>query len=70
MNLPKMKSQPVRKRGFEPHQWQIIRLTFESFGFELGVSMQETEVLYIEAACPGQAMPGAAQMLEIKMSRE
>lgn len=56
---------PVRKIGFELHEWNFNRLLFASHGIEFSVSDALVEQIFWENACPGLALPYAAELLNL-----
>lgn len=54
----------AKKNGLEILQTQYMRLLYETLEIELDVSYEEAEEIFWDAAWPGEAMPGAANMLE------
>lgn len=54
----------AKKQGFEILQSQFMRLLYETLEIELDISYEEAEEVFWDAAWPGEAMPGAAEMLK------
>lgn len=54
---------PVRKMGFELHEWPLNRLLFESHGIEFTIDEAQIEQIFWENACPGAVVLHADEML-------
>ena len=52
-----------RHSGWELHEHQMLRLKYDLLGLTFHLPLEEIEKLLWRAACPGEAMPGAAGML-------
>ena len=52
-----------RHSGWEPHEHQMLRLKYDLLGLTLDVSLAEAEEILWTAVSPGEAMPGAQEML-------
>lgn len=61
---------PVRKMGFELHEWTLNRLLFESHGITFSVSEACVEQIFWENACPGAVMPYAPELLNFLHAQE
>ena len=55
---------PVRRMGFELHEWPLNRLLFGSHGIVFSLDDAQIEQIFWENACPGAVMPYAAQLLD------
>ena len=53
----------ARHSGAELHQHQQLRLKYEALGLTFDLPMEELEALLWTATTPGEAMPGAVDML-------
>lgn len=53
----------ARHGGVEPHEHQQLRLKYESLGLRFDLPLGELEKLLWTATTPGEAMPGAPDML-------
>lgn len=53
----------LRNSGIEIHEWQFMRLIYESLGIEFSISYPELEEIEWNAASMGAVMPHAEQML-------
>ena len=53
----------------ELHEWQFLRLAYESLGLEFSLSWAELEEIEWNAASPGAAMPHAEEMLDALNAR-
>lgn len=53
----------ARHGGVEPHEHQQLRLKYESLGLRFNLPLGELEKLLWTATTPGEAMPGAPDML-------
>ena len=58
-----------RHSGWELHEHQSLRLKYDLLGLTLDVSMDEAEDILWTAASPGEAMPGAQEMLACLTAR-
>ncbi len=55
--------QGLRESGIEIHEWQFMRLAYESLGIKFCISYPELEEVIWDAISPGAVMPGADKML-------
>ena len=53
----------ARHGGVELHEHQQLRLKYDALGLTFSLPMEEVEILLWTATTPGEAMPGAADML-------
>ena len=53
-----------RHAGWELHEHQQLRLKYETLGLKFDLPLAEIEKLLWTATTPGEAMPGAPEMLE------
>ncbi len=58
------KYEVCRKQGFEPHEWQFMRLKYEYLGIELDISYAEAEKILWNNVSWGACMPLAEEMLD------
>ena len=56
--------QPCRDLGFELHEWQGLRATYEFFGLTFTLPMEELECILWDAVSLGEQVPGASSMLD------
>lgn len=54
----------VKAMGAEVHQYQFMRIAYESLGLEFDLPCEELEIIEWNAASPGVTIPYAAEMLE------
>lgn len=54
---------PVRRMGFELHEWPLNRLLFGSHGIGFSLEDAQIEQIFWENACPGRVMPHTAELL-------
>ncbi len=54
----------LRGGGIEIHEWQFMRLAYESLGITFCKPYEELEEIIWNAISPGAMMPGAAEMLD------
>lgn len=53
-----------KRMGAEVHQWQFMRLVYESMGLEFSLSYEELEGMEWNAASQGAVVPHADEMLQ------
>lgn len=58
-----LSARDCRHAGWELHEHQQLRLKYDLLGLTFHLPMNELEKCLWTAACPGEAMPGAAEML-------
>lgn len=58
-----LSARDCRHSGWELHEHQYLRLKYDLLGLTFGLPLNELEKLFWTAACPGELMPGAADML-------
>jgi len=54
----------VRESGFELHEWQFLRVVYESLEIELSVTPLEAENIFWDSCAPGAPMPNVHAMLD------
>ena len=56
-------AETARRSGYEVHEWQLLRLKYESLGLRFDIPLQELEIILADAADPDRLMPGVEDML-------
>ena len=60
----------VRHSGVELHEHQQLRLKYDALGLTFDLPLKELEKLLWTATTPGEAMPGAPEMLKALRARD